>query len=115
MTREAQTDENRTRCGTVSPYPWRLKRAYSAWHKIRGVSRVEDGAISLFRSAVGLYPDAPSKLRTVWLPAPLAYSGTSFCHLMATFLPGRRRLRVSQKRSYICHYCSDRENNTEHG
>ena len=45
----------------------------------------------LFRSAVGLRPDALSKLRTVSLPALLAYSGTSSCRLMVTFLPGRKR------------------------
>src|SRR4051794_7502718 len=52
---------------------------------------VSDGKFMLFRSAVGLRPGALSKLRTVWLPALLACSGTSSCRLMVTFLPGRKR------------------------
>ena len=78
-----------SKCSTS--YPRRLKRASSAWHEMGGVGWDGGNRFSLFRSAVGLHPDALSKLRTVWLPAPLAYSGTSSCHLTATFLLGRRR------------------------
>ena len=85
--------------GTRRIWPRLIRNLAMRWIQWNGALGFGGNGFQLFSFVVCRHLDTLSKLRTIWLPAPLVCPGTSSYYLMVTFLPDGRRGNPCR---YIC-------------